>query len=239
MAAGATTTTPALQEPSLANTPNGNDFDLTKQDNAPALSATTGVDLISAADYDPTAEGAVDQARRDKDNQVINPAAVVAHAKEVADGVREPIKVVGEEEWEEVEMEVDEEEEEVDMFSAFEDTDRPKKKRKIKVRRKKVKSEMDGTDLPDIIEVIADDKEKKKSGAVAVVDNVDDAEGYYRITPGEIVDDGRYQVTITLGKGMFSAVVKAKVLKAVGQERRQDVVGKEVAIKVIRSQESM
>jgi serine/threonine-protein kinase PRP4 len=38
---------------------------------------------------------------------------------------------------------------------------------------------------------------------------------------------------------MFSGVVKAKVLKAVDQERRQDVVGREVAIKVIRSQESM
>ncbi|EIW72735.1 hypothetical protein TREMEDRAFT_25323 [Tremella mesenterica DSM 1558] len=72
-----------------------------------------------------------------------------------------------------------------------------------------------------------------------MVDNVDDPEGYYRITPGEILDDGRYQVTINLGKGMFSSVVKAKVLKAVDQERRQDVVGREVAIKVIRSQESM
>ncbi|ORX34183.1 kinase-like domain-containing protein [Kockovaella imperatae] len=79
----------------------------------------------------------------------------------------------------------------------------------------------------------------KKNAVLDVVDNVDDTDGYYRITPGEILDDGRYQVTITLGKGMFSAVVKAKVLKAVGQERRQDVVGREVAIKVIRSQEAM
>ncbi|ORY28644.1 kinase-like domain-containing protein [Naematelia encephala] len=74
---------------------------------------------------------------------------------------------------------------------------------------------------------------------VHTIDNADDTDGYYRITPGEILDNGRYQVTINLGKGMFSAVVKAKVLKAVDQERRQDVVGKEVAIKVIRSQESM
>jgi serine/threonine-protein kinase PRP4 len=129
-----------------------------------------------------------------------------------------------------VEMEVDDEDDEVDMFDAFEDSDRPKKKRKVKVRRKK---QADGTEV--VLEVAPD----KKKASVAVVDNVDDAEGYYRITPGEIVDDGRYQVTTTLGKGMFSAVVKAKVLKAVGQERRQDVVGKEVAIKVIRSQESM
>lgn len=127
-----------------------------------------------------------------------------------------------EDEYEEIQMEVDEEEEEVDMFAAFEEEDRPKKKRTITVRRRK-----NG-------EIIM-----PKAKIATVVDNIDDTEGYYRITPGEILDEGRYQVTINLGKGMFSGVVKAKVLKAVDQERRQDVVGKEVAIKVIRSQESM
>lgn len=221
-ASTAVSRTPALPEPSLANTPLGKDFDLGKSDVAPQ---PAGEDLVSAADYDPTAEGAVDQARRDRDNGVVD------YAKEVAGGIGEPI-VVPDDEWEEVEMEVDEEEDEVDMFSAFEESDRPKKKRKIKVRRRK---QADGTDVTETMEVTGE----KQKAKVAVVDNVDDAEGYYRITPGEIVDDGRYQVTTTLGKGMFSAVVKAKVLKAVGQERRQDVVGKEVAIKVIRSQESM
>jgi serine/threonine-protein kinase PRP4 len=69
-----------------------------------------------------------------------------------------------------------------------------------------------------------------------LVDNYDDAEGYYRITPGELLDSARYQVTTNLGKGMFSAVVKAKVIKAVDAD---EVLGQEVAIKVIRSQESM
>ncbi len=69
----------------------------------------------------------------------------------------------------------------------------------------------------------------------SLVDSYDDAEGYYRITPGELLDGGRYQVTTNLGKGMFSAVIKAKVVKALHDEK----LGAEVAIKVIRSQESM
>ncbi|KAL1410904.1 U4/U6 small nuclear ribonucleoprotein prp4 [Vanrija albida] len=137
-----------------------------------------------------------------------------------------------EDEWEEVEIEVEEEDDDVDMFAAFGDEEPVKKMRKVKVRRRKV-ANGDG-----FIEII--DKPKSNAAAVLeVVDNVDDTEGYYRITPGELMDDGRYELTYTLGKGMFSAVVKAKVLKAVGQERRQDVVGKEVAIKLMRSQESM
>lgn len=143
-----------------------------------------------------------------------------------------PPDVKEEDEWEEVEIEVEDEDDEMDMFAAFGDEETPKKKRKVKVRRRK---NANGTEAIEYLE-------KPKSTAAAaleIVDNVDDVEGYYRITPGELLDDGRYQITVTLGKGMFSAVVKAKVLKAVGQERHQDVVGTEVAIKVMRSQESM
>jgi len=134
-----------------------------------------------------------------------------------------------EEEWEEIEMEVEDEEDEMDMFAAFGDEEPVKKTRKVTVRRRK---NANG-------EVVIEKPKSHKESVLEVVDNVDDVEGYYRITPGELLDDGRYQVTVTLGKGMFSAVVKATVLKAVGQERRQDVVGKEVAIKLMRSQESM
>jgi serine/threonine-protein kinase PRP4 len=134
-----------------------------------------------------------------------------------------------EDEWQEVEIEVEDEADEMDMFAAFGDEPAEKKTRKITVRRRKNAAG----------EVIIEKPKSHKESVLEVVDNVDDVEGYYRITPGELLDDGRYQVTVTLGKGMFSAVVKAKVLKAVGQERRQDVVGKEVAIKLMRSQESM
>jgi serine/threonine-protein kinase PRP4 len=179
--------------------------------------------MISAADYDPTQDMKNDRDKRNKD----------AEAAQVADGVGEPIidATKPEDEWEEVEIEVDDEDEEMDMFAAFDDDAPLKKKKKITVRR--LKAGVDGDRKQEIV------KKSNTAAALQVVDNVDDTDGYYRITPGEILDDGRYQVTITLGKGMFSAVVKAKILKAVDRERRQDVVGKEVAIKIIRSQESM
>ena len=72
--------------------------------------------------------------------------------------------------------------------------------------------------------------------AATLVDNYDDSEGYYRITPGEVLDDGRYQITVNLGKGMFAQVMRAKVLQP---SNAGEKVGQEVAIKVIRSQESM
>ncbi|CAE6397045.1 unnamed protein product, partial [Rhizoctonia solani] len=59
----------------------------------------------------------------------------------------------------------------------------------------------------------------------------DDPEGYYQIILGELLDNGKYQVFSILGKGMFSAVVRARIM--------DDPTGREVAIKIIRSQESM
>lgn len=229
-----------LRGPSLAPTPQGHDFDLSKQTGSASsvrLPADTTVDqvgsnrTISAADYDPTQDMQNDREKRMKDIEAVT-------TRQVADGVGEPIPaddpvaVKAEDEWEEVEIEVDDEDEDVDMFSAFEDEGQEKKKKKITVRRLK-SGGVDGDRKQEII------RKPNAAAAMQIVDNVDDTDGYYRITPGEIIDDGRYQITITLGKGMFSAVVKAKVLKAVDRERRQDVVGKEVAIKVIRSQESM
>jgi serine/threonine-protein kinase PRP4 len=61
-----------------------------------------------------------------------------------------------------------------------------------------------------------------------------DSEGYYQIILGEQLDGGRYQVFAILGKGMFANVVRARVLQS-----DEGDVGKEVAIKIIRSQESM
>lgn len=235
---GAAPTTPLNgHEPSLAPTPMGHDFDLSKEAEStgeaviPDETRTEGVGaemMVSAADYDPTEEAMADQEKRRNDVELIK--------AEVADGVGEPgpedQKPAAEDEYEEVEIEEEEEEDDVDMFATFGVEEKPKKKRKVLVGRLK----QGGTGDSEPVEVV-----RKPTVAVVldVVDNVDDTDGYYRITPGEVLDDGRYQVTISLGKGMFSSVVKAKVLKAVDQERRQDVVGKEVAIKIIRSQESM
>ena len=68
------------------------------------------------------------------------------------------------------------------------------------------------------------------SNTAALKDNWDDAEGYYRVMLGETLDEGRYQVFANLGKGMFASVVRARDV------REKD---KEVAIKIVRVQESM
>ncbi|KAK5084692.1 U4/U6 small nuclear ribonucleoprotein prp4 [Lithohypha guttulata] len=61
-----------------------------------------------------------------------------------------------------------------------------------------------------------------------MMDNWDDADGYYLTTLREKIDD-RYEVTANLGRGMFASVIRAIDTKA----------DKPVAIKIIRNNESM
>ena len=70
--------------------------------------------------------------------------------------------------------------------------------------------------------------------ADAPIDAAADEEGYYQIMLGEVLDGGKYQVFANIGKGMFSNVVRARVLDGSSENE-----GKEVAIKIVRSQESM
>ena len=63
---------------------------------------------------------------------------------------------------------------------------------------------------------------------MSMLDDWDDEEGYYKIIIGELLDN-RYHVQMNLGKGMFSAVVRAM----------DQVTQKLVAIKLIRSNETM
>lgn len=62
-----------------------------------------------------------------------------------------------------------------------------------------------------------------------LTDNWDDAEGYYRVRIGEVMD-GRYVVYGYTGQGVFSNVVRARD----GARGNQDV-----AVKIIRSNEIM
>ncbi|RWS28390.1 Serine/threonine-protein kinase PRP4-like protein [Leptotrombidium deliense] len=63
----------------------------------------------------------------------------------------------------------------------------------------------------------------------ALNDNWDDAEGYYRVRIGELLD-GRYTVYGYTGQGVFSNVVRARDMARSGHE---------VAVKIIRSNEIM
>jgi len=65
---------------------------------------------------------------------------------------------------------------------------------------------------------------------VGMMDNWDDAEGYYLTNLREKIDD-RYEVTANLGRGMFASVIRARDTKS------KD--GRSVAIKIIRNNESM
>lgn len=63
----------------------------------------------------------------------------------------------------------------------------------------------------------------------ALTDNWDDAEGYYRVRIGEVLDS-RYLVYGYTGQGVFSNVVRA---------RDQARGGQDVAVKIIRNNEIM
>ncbi|PPR05163.1 hypothetical protein CVT26_012249 [Gymnopilus dilepis] len=70
--------------------------------------------------------------------------------------------------------------------------------------------------------------------ATTTLDTASDPEGYYNVILGEQLDGGRYQVFSSLGKGMFANVVRARILQGESGD-----VGREVAIKIVRCQESM
>jgi serine/threonine-protein kinase PRP4 len=71
-------------------------------------------------------------------------------------------------------------------------------------------------------------KSKPRELDTNLLDDWDDPDGYYRIIIGELLD-GRYGVEATLGRGMFSAVVRA----------HDKITEKPVAIKIIRNNETM
>ncbi|GAA5837748.1 hypothetical protein JCM9279_006850 [Rhodotorula babjevae] len=185
----------------------------------PASANQTDADEVSAADYEP--DGADDDRRQRRELE-----------KEREEKDREGVIEVEESEDEGDEDDDDED----DMFAIGTDEKKPKKKGG---KKKKAGVPIVNRGLPT-----------GTTDASLLADNYDDAEGYYRVILGEALDEGRYHVVATLGKGMFSSVVKARDLgdkgsgkyegepglagKGVGEGERRDV-----AIKIVRSQESM
>jgi len=126
-----------------------------------------------------------------------------------------------------VEMIVEEEEDDLDDMFAVVTTEKKKAKQ---IRRVLVRESL-GSAITSL-------RVLQKPAAPALVtttlDSAADPEGYYSVILGEQLDGGRYQVFSSLGKGMFANVVRARVI---GGEPVD--VGREVAIKIVRCQESM
>lgn len=201
----------------MSRSPEPSDFALAKaeDDDADHIAVDTDADnqdQILAADYDPSLDR-----REDEQKRIGN--AVVGSETRANDEV------------DEVE-EVEEEEEDLDdMFVAATG------KKSKKIVKKVVVS---ATLFPDS-KIAADLQfvKKKKNTAPALIttttlDSAADPEGYYSIILGEQLDNGRYQVFSSLGKGMFANVVRSRVLCS-GESSSTG----EVAIKIVRCQESM
>ncbi|KAF5348360.1 hypothetical protein D9758_010909 [Tetrapyrgos nigripes] len=120
------------------------------------------------------------------------------------------------EEVEEIEEEEEEDDDLDDMFAVSAVSAAPKNSKKIRKVKKLMKPA-----APALI--------------TTTLDSAADSEGYYNVILGEHLDVGRYQVFSSLGKGMFANVVRARVLQPEPGEQQ----GKEVAIKIVRCQESM
>lgn len=67
----------------------------------------------------------------------------------------------------------------------------------------------------------------------SLTDNWDDAEGYYRVRIGEVMDS-RYTVYGYTGQGVFSNVVRARDNSVIQESKNPDV-----AVKIIRNNEIM
>lgn len=192
-------------------------FNLSKENPEKDEKAQTDAqeDGPSAADYDPTMDMEDDKKRmeRHKHNGEVSSASY-DETNTIARDVLVPRSMMEGAEVEE--QEAEDKDDDFDMFAEGDDDDmfaeEPPKPKKAR------------NDPGKAIPVIPQAKQLDAS----MLDNWDDAEGYYRVILGELLD-GRYHVQANLGKGMFSGVVRAMDTK----------LQKLVAIKIIRNNETM
>ncbi|KAK8192636.1 U4/U6 small nuclear ribonucleoprotein prp4 [Zalaria obscura] len=160
----------------------------------------------SAADYDPSMD--MQEDRRHRTAQSSEPAASAYNELQEKDRIVIVPKDTPKP------QEVPKQEKEFDMFADEDDDDMFAPEPTLGHKKE------DGTQ----VERVPEAKQLDRS----MLDDWDDPEGYYRIILGELLD-GRYHVQTNLGKGVFSAVVRAK----------DTTTNKDVAIKIIRTQETM
>ncbi|CAG8539108.1 24574_t:CDS:10 [Dentiscutata erythropus] len=214
------TGTPIVVSPITPSTASPTSFSLTKVETS-VDDFVPGEDQFSAADYDPTKDRIADDERR-------------LHHKSAKD--LELLKTKDAQE-----SVVGQDENEADMSAADYKETLNESNADHKINNVKASDEFDMFADDDIIIPSPESKKSTKSipdvknvpvvmhdHAVGLVDNYDDAEGYYRVLLGEMLDS-RYHVYSHLGKGVFSSVVKAKDTKE----------GTDVAIKIIRNNETM
>jgi serine/threonine-protein kinase PRP4 len=185
----------------------------TDQDLANKTSVTTNVmdDGPSAADYDPTIDMQEDKERDIKRHAVEMPSSAYDETKQgsgqdiLIPQSPKTAEAATEKSKNEFDMFADDDD---DMFAEDTDTVKP------------ANAEQGAAAAIPVPEAKVLD--------VGMLDNWDDAEGYYKTILGELLD-GRYHVTANLGRGMFAAVVRAT-----------DITTKKiVAIKIIRKNETM
>ncbi|KAL8805800.1 MAG: hypothetical protein Q9182_001712 [Xanthomendoza sp. 2 TL-2023] len=163
------------------------------------------VDEASAADYDPTMDMQEDRAKQDYRQLDEIPSEAYDETATARPDILLPEASVQEPPVEKVKVEFDMFADEDDMFAEVPSAP--------KVQEDTAKA----VPVPQTTTV-----------DMSMLDDWDDDEGYYKVLPGEVLDN-RYHVQSNLGRGMFSGVVRATDQK----------LEKLAAIKIIRNNESM
>lgn len=197
---------------------------------------------VSAADYDPEDESLFDDRKErerlfmNQNEQSTNHAkyAVVQASDQPAKPAEQAAGSPSTAQREEDANDDDDDDDDDDMFAV-----------KKTVKKPRLDKTDDGADktayIPIINRAAGIAATANAAGAPLIVDNFDDAEGYYRVILGEVLDGDRYHLTAHLGKGMFSNVVRARDRHSPlpKTSEGEEVKYRDVAIKIMRSQESM
>ncbi|RQM07344.1 hypothetical protein DH86_00003083, partial [Scytalidium sp. 3C] len=166
----------------------------------------------SAADYDPTMDMREDKQRDDQRHNEVSAGSYDETKPTSEQDVLLPAEQT------EAPATVKKSKDDFDMFAEDDDDDMFAEDSVIEK-----KSQAGASDVAKAVPI-----PEAKELDVGMLDNWDDPEGYYKVIIGELLN-GRYHVQTNLGRGMFSAVVRAL-----------DVNTKKlVAIKLIRNNETM
>ncbi|SPO27497.1 related to mRNA splicing-associated serine-threonine protein kinase [Ustilago trichophora] len=229
---------PAAASSSIDTRPSASKSDSTPRDSQ-AYEAFSSVKSQSQKACQETA-APVDSARRSQRSSAAELDSDARRAQELA-GLEQPQHSIlqqqtapateQEEEYEEVEVTDEDDDAEMDMFalSDGDDNKEDSKKKKTKVIRMPRRGTSKAALLSTTKAGAISDAASASATAANLSSNWDDNDGYLRTILGETLDE-RYQIFAVLGKGMFASVVRARDLGAEGRE---------VAIKIIRVQETM